>query len=298
MKLNQLIPTSTLALALALAGCGAKPSATASETKTEPTPAASTAKAAPDTSNHAEGDGHDHGTGSHDHGHDHASTTKFGLEVINASKGFRAGTPFELRVAVRNNQSGEIQKSFDTVHEKKLHLIVVSEGLTAFQHLHPTMDGDGFWSQRITLPHGGRFLVFADGGVGGEKFSSGTDLSAEGSPAPKPTFALSAEAKAEGITARVVEGAKLPLSDHAHVTIRLSNPAGWEPYLGEPGHLIMVRQGGKEFIHAHPKGAMKDGSVTFDAHFHEKGVFRAWAQFQRGGKVLTFPFTLEVGNAE
>lgn len=298
MKRNQLIPISTLAIAFALAGCGASPSAPSGEAKAKPTSAVPTPPSGPDPHVHTEGDGHDHGSGGHDHTHEHASTAKFGLEVINASKGFRAGSPIELRVAVRNNESGAIQKSFDTVHDKKLHLIVVNEGLTTFQHLHPTMDGDGFWSQRITLPHGGRFLVFADGGVGGEKFSAGTELSAEGDATPNPSFALSAEAKADGIIARVVEGAKLPLSDHAHVTIRLSNPAGWEPYLGAPGHLIMVRQDGKEFMHAHPKGAMKDGRVVFDAHFHEKGVYRTWAQFQRGGKVLTFPFTLEVGDAE
>lgn len=234
----------------------------------------------------------------HDHGHQNATPNRFGLEVINASKGFRAGAPFSLRVLVRNNESGVIQKSFDTVHEKKLHLIVVSEGLTGFQHIHPTMDADGFWTQKLTLPHGGRFFLFADGSVGGAKFAAGTELTVEGNPAPRPSFAPDAEASADGASARVVEGTNLPLSDHAHVTVKLAPADGWEPYLGEPGHLFMLRQDGKEFLHAHPKGAMKNGEVVFDSHFHNKGLYRAWAQFKRGGKVLVFPFTLKVGDAQ
>lgn len=286
---------SIFVLSVVLVGCSAAPP---SAEKPKDAPVAKTTEAPQYPHNHAEGDAHDHDKADSHAGHDHAETSKFGLEVINASKGFKAGTPFDLRVAVRNNETGDIQKAFDTVHEKKLHLIVVSEGLTSFQHVHPTMDADGFWTQRLTLPHGGRFLLFADGGVSGAKFNAGTELTAEGNPAPRPSFALNAKSEVDGVTAQIVEGAKLPLSDHAHVTVKLSSPTGWEPYLGEPGHLVMIRQDGNEFLHAHPKGAMKDGRVVFDAHFHDKGVYRAWAQFQRGGKVMTFPFTLEVGNAQ
>jgi len=300
MKQSYLISISIIALALA--GCNSAPEASTPKKESEPATAASAPANAKDGHAHSEGDGHDHGAtkegSAHEHSHDHGSSTKYGLEVINASKGFRAGNPFDLRLAVRNNESGAIQKSFDTVHEKKLHLIVMSEGLTGFQHLHPEMDADGFWIQRLTLPHGGRFLVFADGGAAGEKFSAGTELIAEGDPAPQASFALSNTSEVQGVTAQIVEGTKLPLSDHAHVTVKLSSLDGWESYLGEPGHLILVRQDGQEFLHAHPKGPMKNGQVVFDAHFHEKGVYRAWAQFRRNSKVLTFPFTVEVGDAE
>ena len=81
------------------------------------------------------------------------------------------------------------------------------------------------------------------------------------------------------------------------VRLKLSRIDGWQPYLEAPGHLILIRQEGDEFIHAHPAKDMKDGVVEFMADFKKPGTYRAWAQFQREGKVITFPFTLTVGAA-
>ena len=78
------------------------------------------------------------------------------------------------------------------------------------------------------------------------------------------------------------------------VRLKLSRPDGWQTYLEAPGHLILIRKEGDEFIHAHPAHDMKDGVVEFMAEFKKPGTYRAWAQLQREGKVLTFPFTLTV----
>ena len=36
--------------------------------------------------------------------------------------------------------------AFDELHERRLHLIVLSRNLVAYQHLHPSMDPAGTWS--------------------------------------------------------------------------------------------------------------------------------------------------------
>ena len=58
--------------------------------------------------------------------------------------------------------SGAPLASYDEKHERDLHLIVVgTPGLTDYQHLHPTRDGD-LWTARMALAPG-RYRVYADG---------------------------------------------------------------------------------------------------------------------------------------
>ncbi len=252
---------------------------------------------------------HDHGSHSHDghdHGHDHDHGSgepdhehpPFQLEVVNASFGFESGKPFDLRLVVRNEATGEVQKTFERLHGEKLHLIVVDEGLTHFQHLHPAIDADGLWTQRLSLPFGGKFWLFVDGAADAATFFAGTQLIARGDPGPKPEFRLDATSSEAGVQAEILEGAKIAGGDPVRLSIKLSPTDGWEPYLDEPGHLVMVRADGKEYTHAHPQGPIKEGVARFEAHLHESGLYRAWAQFQRNGKPVTLSFTIEVSHAQ
>lgn len=244
-------------------------------------------------------DEHNHG-GMVDDGHDHAhaDSSRYDLEIVNASSGNTAGTAMNLQFVIRDNQTGEVQKSFDEVHEADLHLIVVSEGLHEYQHVHPEMDDNGFWSQNLTLPYGGRYLVFAEGRTGSGDFITRTEFSLEGSPEPQANHELSSLSNVSGMRAEITQGTRLMLSDHAHVDVKLTPGDGWEPYLGVAGHLVLISTDGTDYIHAHPKGPMSGGVVVFDAHFHGTGNYRAWAQFKRDGRVVTFPFTIAVENAQ
>jgi hypothetical protein len=85
------------------------------------------------------------------------------------------------------------------------------------------------------------------------------------------------------------------------------------PYLGAMGHLVIISQDLKQFVHSHPhehadgdhdhakqghadvKGGPK---VDFEAHFKAAGVYKGWAQFQHDGKVITVPFTFNVAKGD
>lgn len=53
-------------------------------------------------------------------------------------------------------------RAFEVVHEKPMHLLVVSKDLRFFDHIHPELGGDGTFQVSYTFPHGGEFLLFAD----------------------------------------------------------------------------------------------------------------------------------------
>ena len=103
-----------------------------------------------------------------------------------------------------------------------------------------------------------------------------------------------------------------------------------EPYLGALAHFVIVSEDGRHFLHAHPMehtemvGAPEHGghdaashlhhapmasdmvpsphasAATVSAHttFPRAGLYKVWAQFQRGGRVITVPFVVRVANGE
>jgi hypothetical protein len=73
---------------------------------------------------------------------------------------------------------------------------------------------------------------------------------------------------------------------------------GLGPYLGEKGHLVVIRQSvpltRKDYIHAH---AMKEGEVSeikFTARFPDKGLYKLWCQFNNKGRILTADFWINI----
>ena len=73
--------------------------------------------------------------------------------------------------------------------------------------------------------------------------------------------------------------------------------ADLEPYLGAWGHLFIVSADLTEAVHSHPITPLTDPGgprIVFRQRFPRPGSYRLWAQFQRGGKLATVPFTVTV----
>ena len=69
-----------------------------------------------------------------------------------------------------------------------------------------------------------------------------------------------------------------------------------EPFLGAMGHLVMVSEDRGSFVHSHPleQKAVIGPSVTFNMRFERTGLYKAWGQFQRRGRVITVPFVVRI----
>ena len=78
------------------------------------------------------------------------------------------------------------------------------------------------------------------------------------------------------------------------VTVQIKDSANLEPYLGAMGHLILIHQDAVTFVHSHPDDrAGSPGTLVFQARFPKPGVYRAWLQFQRAGRVFTSELRFE-----
>src|SRR6266566_2775342 len=65
----------------------------------------------------------------------------------------KAGQPTKLSLMI-HDAGGAMVKDFEVVHEKKIHLIVVSDGLAQFAHIHPDIDSAGTLTVTHAFPTG------------------------------------------------------------------------------------------------------------------------------------------------
>jgi hypothetical protein len=216
---------------------------------------------------------------------------RYTLELTTDPKKPTAGDPVELGLTVRDrdNRNAAVT-AFDVMHERLLHLILVRRDLTHFAHEHPALGPDGDFRLRYTFASAGDYRLFADvapKGAGAQTLSAPLSVSGKPQPAtPLPTDLV-----------ELVSAPQVPVRKTVPVTIRIKDPANLEPYLGALGHLILIHEDAVTFVHSHPDDhPAAPGTLVFQARFPKPGVYHAWVQFQRAGKVFTGELRFEAIN--
>ncbi len=128
-----------------------------------------------------------------------------------------------------------------TVHEKPVHLVIVSKDLEWFDHVHPAAVPGDLFSVGYTFPGAGEYWVYADYSVPGAGPSVARfSVTVAGGRGRKPGCSGGGPAPRQIEANRDVEfGFELPYRD-------------LEPWLGAWAHILIVSRDGSEFIHAHP----------------------------------------------
>ncbi|MFJ2651613.1 hypothetical protein ACIO1C_33425 [Streptomyces sp. NPDC087420] len=212
-----------------------------------------------------------------------------------------------LRFVVRDD-TGRIVTAYQREHGKELHLILASQDLATYQHLHPTRSPDGTWSIDARLPAAGGYRLFADftpAAKGAKNLTLGADLAVSGNyrPAPLPPPATVAETGDYSVTLKGELRPGVAGRVDLEVTKNGRPVTDLEPYLEAYGHLVALRSGDLAYLHVHPNGAPGDGktkpgpTVSFTATAPSSGSYRFFLDFKHQGKVRTASFTVEAGHA-
>jgi hypothetical protein len=179
---------------------------------------------------------------------------RFWLELRCAPKTPKAGEPAALRLEIRERENPRaVYNNFERVHEKLMHLIIVSEDLAYFRHEHPEIGPDGAFSLRHVFPVPGDYHLFADVAPSG---AGSQVMFAKVKAGGKATLAagldngkLSLRAEA-GKTLVEIAPAESPVQTGRTKTIpALFRNAGdgtpvtdLESYLGAKAHLILIHE--------------------------------------------------------
>jgi hypothetical protein len=182
-------------------------------------------------------------------------------------------------------------------HEKDIHLIIVSEDLSWFDHIHPEKNEDGSYSVTEIFPAGGNYHLFADyKPKEGNSIIDREDIKIEG---PFPKAADFTKDKLNGnsgeysfeltSTRKIVSGTEFQIIGTLRKAGKVMDAAKLENYLGAKAHIVAISLKGKKYIHLHP--VVEDGTFKIHGKFPDAGVYRWWIQFSADGKLHTIDLT-------
>ena len=188
---------------------------------------------------------------------------------------------------------------FEIVHEKKLHLIIVREGLDKFTHTHPEPGPDGTMVTVMTFPEGGTYYFYADFTPrDGKGVTLMAELRVEGESSAAPPLEpyVPGLVQTDQLLANVgIEaGQGMHRVSFALMDLGEAPVTDLEPYLGAMGHFVVLSADGRRYVHSHPTGGGEANEVVFDVHFPGPGLYKGWGEFQRGGAVQVVPVVMRI----
>ena len=238
---------------------------------------------------------------------------KFGVDVKPIDGKIEAGKPANLLFTLKD-PTGMPVKSVEIVHEKPLHLSMVSKDLSWFAHEHPVLQPDGTFTFTFTFPAGGEYTIFNDftpKNVGMQVVP--VKIMVEGASTPMMPLIVDGDKPktVDGYTVSLDTEGPIKTGVETHMAYTITKDGkpvdNLQPYLGAMGHLVIMSQDMKEFVHSHQHEGGEHGDaaakssgprVDFEADFKTPGVYKGWAQFNVGTKestkILSVPFTLTV----
>lgn len=249
--------------------------------------------------------------------HTHEQEDMAGMEGMDHSKMPMMASGAKLagtRVNIKNQsfKSGSQNLSFELfgqdghafdesllkiTHEKKMHFILVSNDFSNYQHLHPEFKNN-LWQVDVALDANTGYQAYVD-------IDSNED-GAETLRFPVLVGTPTAKAKVsqrettlskDGVQVKMSASNGLVIGKENEVTFSITqngkttNP---ENYLGAKGHVVALGDDPNTFIHGHPSED-GDSEAHFAFMFEKTGTYTLFAQFQVGGVVRTYPFTITVG---
>jgi hypothetical protein len=220
-------------------------------------------------------------------------------------KRLAANQQISLVIDIQDTAGKPVNK-FDIFQEKLMHLILVSNDLEHFYHIHPEYKGNGHFEVSTNFPRPGEYTLFTDYKPAKQKESlSLMNIFIPGSvPLPKnlskyeKTRTLSDTKVNLNLSAPTIKAGEyikliFDLKDNKNQSIK-----DLQLYLGEKGHLVIIKSSSpltaSDYIHAHAVKNTTDENIEFHTKFPKSGTYKMWFQFKRNGKIKSADFWVNV----
>jgi len=225
-----------------------------------------------------------------------------------------------VRIAYRftDARSGAALTDLRVEHERPVHLIVVRNDLSGFQHIHPAPTGaPGEYAVDATFAAPGTYLLYAGFTRGGGQDIVAREEIVVGQPSSTASLTSSRVPVLAAPDVRVTLDAPGPVRAGAEsrFVLRLEDPRTGSPlrdlasYLGAPAHVVILDERAGSFAHTHGEStgasaghagmATMQGPYGPEIEFHHTfprpGPYKIWGQFQTAdGRVITADFVIDV----
>ncbi|MCG1023988.1 hypothetical protein [Sutcliffiella horikoshii] len=234
---------------------------------------------------HGEEDEDDHGDHGDHEGHEGATSSEVNADVQLEGE--------ELTITL-TDLDGNPMDELEVSHEKLMHLIVISEDLEVFQHLHPEKVSAGVFMATAELEDG-MYQVFVDIKPSELQYVNEPHEVMVGEHAGHEDAHVHLEPESQWTKEQdgysvTLEVDNFSVKENVVLSFEIEG-AQPENYLGALGHVVVVDEGLDEFIHVHPREGTEP---VFEAHFSKPGMYKLWAEFKLNGEVYAFPYVLEI----
>lgn len=303
--MNRLATAIAIASTVFLAqGC----SSTLNSQVTATQPATEASSVSPDRHNDhmAQTSGHDGHTHHDNHGTDAAKTPAITQAKLTVPTEITANQPVNLAIDIQDT-AGKSVTEFDVFQEKLMHLIIVSDDLQFFSHLHPNYKENGQFEIEASFPQAGNYTLFADYKPQGETERVSilkTSVFGTKSPSSEPDLTRTKISDNTKVNLSFSNSENIKVGEEVTLRFDLQDAAtnqaasDLQPYLGEMAHLVIVKQSPSltetDYLHAHAMPSTSPGQVDFMTRFPEPGNYKMWVQFNRNGKIITSDFWVNV----
>jgi hypothetical protein len=235
----------------------------------------------------------------------HSSPETTPQAKLTLPKSVTTESPISLRITVQNAQGQPIE-AFETFQEQLMHLIIVSNDLQFFSHLHPVFEGNGQFTVETQFPYAGGYTLFSDyKPQGTSEQVSVLSTQVTGQSAPTPVVDMTRNTTVSDTQVHLSFDKPEVRADEAiEVQFDLRGTADnqpitdLQPYLGEQGHLVILKESSQftraNYIHAHAIRKSDTEKIAFMTRFPEPGRYKLWGQFKRGGNIIVADFWVEV----
>lgn len=201
------------------------------------------------------------------------------------------------------NKAGKPVEKFETNHEKLMHLIIVRDDLTEFNHVHPVYKGKGEFEVEAEFATGGTYKLFADFiPTGGNQFTETSSVTVAGEKrAERPLTKDASLTKVENDLEASLSISSLKAGTEALLTftfqdVKTMKPiTDLQPYLGAIGHVVILNEKLNRYLHVHPVDDNVSGPTAgFSTNFPEPGLYKIWGQFQRKDETFIINYTVSI----
>jgi hypothetical protein len=221
----------------------------------------------------------------------------------------RVGKPGQLSFVI-DNPKHKPQKDFTLQQTKLLHLYLVRDDLTEFQHIHPSLDmKTGTWTVPIKFAKPGPYRVviefeaLKDDGNFDDRIL-GDKLTVPGAYSPVKYSPITGSNNVDGYTVTLdptatVHGPNM----HLKITKDGQDVTDLQQYLESYAHITGFRKDTLQAVHVHPNevppyktdpNAVGGPNLTLMSLFTDPGKYRLWIQFQTNGAVHAVPLDVTV----
>jgi DMSO/TMAO reductase YedYZ heme-binding membrane subunit len=243
-------------------------------------------------------------------------TKRFTVSYVHPEK-IEPNTPVNLSFRINDASSGNPVVLFNTIYEKKMHLIIVDSSLQFFDHVHPEPTASGF-SIDYAFPQDGEYHLYIDFQPVGAIEQQFAFVQSVGNVTTIPQVTEQPDDLTKNFGPYTVAlDFPMPLQSNKisvgsqKFTFTFKDTAtgqpftSLKPYLASFGHLVMINTKTYDYIHVHPTNLVAPKPTDASGPTVEflplglygpikPGIYKVFGQFNPNGNLLVTNFVVEI----